>query len=211
MNINVKSAVYTRIKGEESIEIPFNFYTNLRAIDKLRFVNNMTNIIVDDNTFNSIIFDLIFNYQIIDTFTDIDISEIKESADNIGAIEDMLIETNIVDIVTANVEDGLIDNLRKAVKDNIAYRTGICHNEFIDAVSNFINTLTRKIDGVDTDVLMQMAEKINQLTGDITPEKIINAYAETDIFKQNQQDRIQAIKEHMRESDLIGKIVPIKK
>ena len=50
MNINVKSAVYTRIKGEESIEIPFNFYTNLRAIDKLRFVNNMTNIIVDDNT-----------------------------------------------------------------------------------------------------------------------------------------------------------------
>jgi hypothetical protein len=49
------------------------------------------------------------------------------------------------------------------------------------------------------------------LTGDITPEKVINAYTETDIFKQNQHERIQAMKEHMRELDQIGKITPIKK
>lgn len=206
MDINVKSAVYTRNIGGNSTETAFNFYTNLRTIDKLRFVNNVTNLIVNENAYNPILFDLMFDFEIVDIFTDIDTSEMNDSADTISAIEDFLTETNIVEIVIANVEDGLIGTLRKAINDNIAYRTGIHRNELSDAITRLIETLTKKINGIDTDGFMQMAEKVSQLTGDITPEKIINAYAKTDVFKQNQQERVQALKEHMRELDQIGKI-----
>ena len=55
-----KMGVYTR----NGLEFDFNFHTSLRAVDKMRFVSNVTDLVVGDNYY-SVIRDIIFNFNII--------------------------------------------------------------------------------------------------------------------------------------------------
>ena len=55
---NVMTGTYT--KGEETFN--FDFYTELSAANKLRFVNTVVGLLVDDENYDSIIRDLIFDY-----------------------------------------------------------------------------------------------------------------------------------------------------
>lgn len=180
MNKNVKMGVYTR-NGES---ISFNFYTNLRAVDKMRFVDTVTGYVVGDN-YNSVIRDMMFDFTIIDIFTDVDISEITNSKTNsINMIEDLLDETNIAAIVKANAENGLIAELEKAVDDNIEYRTGVRRNPIADGISSLLNTIETKLAGIDTDGMMQMAQVISGMSGEMTPERVLEAYSKSDMFKE---------------------------
>lgn len=180
MNKNVKMGVYTR-NGES---ISFNFYTNLRAVDKMRFVDTVTGYVVGDN-YNSVIRDMMFDFTIIDIFTDVDISEITNSKTNsINMIEDLLDETNIAAIVKANAESGLIAELEKAVDDNIEYRTGVRRNPIADGISSLLNTIETKLAGIDTEGMMQMAQVISGMSGEMTPERVLEAYSKSDMFKE---------------------------
>ena len=179
MNRNVKMGVYTR-NGEE---VRFNFYTSLRAYDKMRFVKNVTDLVVGDD-YNSVIRDMMFDFMIIDIFTDVDITEINNSKDAINMIEQFLDETNIVTIVKANAEYGVIAELEKAVDDNIEYRTGVHKNPIADSISSLLNTIETKLAGVDTDGIMQMAQVISGMSGEMTPERLLEAYSNSDMFKE---------------------------
>lgn len=180
MKKNVKMGVYTR-NGES---ISFNFYTNLRAVDKMKFVDTVTGYVVGDN-YNSVIRDMMFDFTIIDIFTDVDITEIVNSKTNsINMIEDLLDETNIAAIVRANAESGLIAELEKAVDDNIEYRTGVRRNPIADGISSLLNTIETKLAGIDTDGMMQMAQVISGMSGEMTPERVLEAYSKSDMFKE---------------------------
>lgn len=179
MNRNIKTGVYTH-NGEEFV---FNFYTSLRAYDKMRFVKNVTDLVVGDD-YNSVIKDMMFEFMIIDIFTDVDISEINESNDAINMIEQFINETNIVNIVRANVEDGLISELEKAVDDNIEYRTGIHKNPIADSISNLLNTIDTKLAGIDVDSIANMAQVISNMSGEMTYEKMLEVYSKSDMFKE---------------------------
>ena len=180
MKKNVKMGVYTR-NGES---ISFNFYTNLRTVDKMKFVDTVTSYVVGDN-YNSVIRDMMFDFTIIDIFTDVDITEIVNSKTNsINMIEDLLDETNIAAIVRANAENGLIAELEKAVDDNIEYRTGVRKNPIADSISSLLNTIETKLAGIDTDGMMQMAQVISGMSGEMTPERMLEAYSKSDMFKE---------------------------
>lgn len=180
MNKNVKMGVYTR-NGES---ISFNFYTNLRAVDKMKFVDTVTSYVVGDN-YNSVIRDMMFDFTIIEVFTDVDITEIINSkTDSINMIEDLLYETNIAAIVRANAESGLIAELEKAVDDNIEYRTGVRRNPIADGISSLLNTIETKLSGIDTEGMMQMAQVISGMSGEMTPERVLEAYSKSDMFKE---------------------------
>lgn len=180
MNKNVKMGVYTR-NGES---ISFNFYTNLRAVDKMKFVDTVTSYVVGDN-YNSVIRDMMFDFTIIDIFTDVDITEIVNSKTNsINMIEDLLDETNIAAIVKANAENGLIAELEKAVDDNIEYRTGVRRNPIADGIGSLLKTIETKLAGIDTDGMMQMAQVISGMSGEMTPERVLEAYSKSDMFKE---------------------------
>lgn len=179
MNRNVKMGVYTR-NGEE---VRFNFYTSLRAYDKMRFVQNVTNLVVGED-YNSVIRDMMFDFMIIDIFTDVDITEINNSKDAINMIEQFLDETNIVTIVKANAEAGVIAELEKAVDDNIEYRTGVHKNPIADSISSLLNTIETKLSNIDTDSMMQMAQVISGMSGEMTPERLLEAYSNSDMFKE---------------------------
>lgn len=203
----VMTGCYTR--NEENIE--FNFYTNLTMSEKLKFVNAVTNIVVVEDNYDYLIRDMIFDYMLIRFFTDVDVAEINESPNSIDSIEDLLNETNIVDIIKANVVDGLIDELNKAVNVNIEYRTGVKLNSVSDALTHLITTIENKVKDIDTDTMMEMASKISGLTGNITPEDIIEVYSKSDAFKRNSDELNKRREKHNEIMDEFVKDLNIKK
>ena len=166
----------------------FNFGTDLSTVDKLKLVNSVTDVLVGDKNYNSVIRDLVFNFYVIDIFTDIDTSELKESSFFINDVEQFLDETNIAEIVKANVEDRLIDELNKAVNLNIEYRTGIHTNPLNEALTSLVNTLEKKINDVDLDGMMDMAKLFTGMAGEFTPESVVNAYMNSDTHKKNLEE-----------------------
>lgn len=181
----------------------FNFATDLSAHDKTVFVRTVVDTLVDDTTYDSIIRDMIFDFSIIRRFTDIDTSFIKAMDDDgneisaLISIEQFLEETNVVDIVKANMEIGLLDELNEAVDKSIEYRTGIHPSPISDALASLLSTLEKKVNEFDTGSMMDMAQKLAGMTGELTPESIMNAYINSDIHKKN----VEEIAESKREKD----------
>lgn len=180
MNIEVKKSAYTF----EGIENKFSFYTNLTAVNKVKFVNSVVDLIVGEN-YHSIIRNMMFDFGIVNIFTDIDLTDIYESGDKLSEIEKFLSETNIVKIVKSNMVDGLLNDLNKAVDDSIAYKTGVHRNSLSDALSELLVTLNKKISSVDTEAMFEAAKKLNSMTGELTTESILEAYAKSDLFKRD--------------------------
>lgn len=185
MNIEVKSGVYTRNSKDVNEDVSFDFCTSLNAYTRLNFVDYVTSIIVDDDNYNYVIKDMVFNFSIIRFFTNIDTSEVV-NADNIfNAIEEFLDETNIVEIVVMNSDPGVIEELREAVDLNIEYRTGIHTNPISSSLSNLLDTINKKFEDIDYDSMMKAAEAMSSISGELTAEKILDAYAKTDMFTKS--------------------------
>lgn len=188
---NVKTGAYT-YKNES---IPFNFYTELRAVDKIKFINAVCDTLIDTNYY-SVIRDLVFDFQIVNVFTDVVVPELQDSPSPISIIEEFLDDTNIVEIVKANVDKKLIAELEKAVDENIEYRTGIHKNTLEDALTSLLHTVEQKINDVDTEGMMEMAMKLNSISDELTPERILQAYSETDMFKSRIYEKEQERQNH---------------
>lgn len=184
---NIKTGTYF-YNGET---YNFNFATDLSAYKKMMFVNYVVNSIVDDDSYDSIVRDLIFDFGLVTICTDIDTSFINV-IDNDGNpinpiifIEQFLEETNVVDIIKVNMEDGIIEQLDNAVNKSIEYRTGIHPSPLNDALASLVATLEKKIGEFDMGNMMDMAQKFAGMTGELTPETIVNAYINSDMHKKN--------------------------
>lgn len=163
----------------------FNFATSLSAYDKLKFVHSVTDILVNDTDYNFVIRNLVFDFYIVDIMTDIDTKAFKESSFFIDDVEQFLKEANIVDIVKANMEVGLLDELNNAVDLNVRYRTGIHLSPIADSFTSLLSTLENKIKEIDLSDMAEMAQKFAKMTGELTPESIVNAYINSDMHKNN--------------------------
>lgn len=181
MNIEIKTGTYNR-NGES---IPFEFSTSLSASNKLNFVNSVVKVVVDDDDYNYVIENMIFDFYIVNYFTNIDVSEITESPNNIDMIEDFLNETDIVNIIKMNAVHGIINELEKAVSLNIEYKTGIHVNPISSSLSSLLDTIEQKVDSIDFEEMMGIAESIAGISDELTADKLLDAYAKTDIFKKN--------------------------
>lgn len=187
---NIK--IGTCIHNDETFN--FNFATDLSAHRKLMFVNYVVNSIVNEDRYDFIVKDLIFDFGIVEIMTDIDTSfiHVKDEDENdinpIVFIEPFLEETNVVDIVKANMEIGLLDELSDAVNKSIEYRTGIHPSPIADSISSLLSTLEKKINEVDLDSVMSMATKLSGITGDLTVDNIVKAYMDSDMHKKNLED-----------------------
>jgi hypothetical protein len=182
MENNVKMGVYTR-NGED---ISFNYHTNIGVADKVKFVNAVSIFLIGDNYY-SVLRDIAFDYVIIKTFTDIDMTEIDDSTTFLKSIESFLAETNIVEIVKANIDEELIEELNKAVDDNIEYRTGIHRNPISEGIGQLLKTAEKKLSNIDTEGMMEMMKIISGMSSEFTMEKMLNAYANSDVFKKNRE------------------------
>ena len=169
----------------------FKFGTGLSAYDKLVLVNSVVDTLVSDNRYDSIVKDLITDFNIVRVFTDIDTSFINVKDDDgndinpINFIEEFLDETNVVDVIKANMEAGLLDELNKAINLSIEYRTGVHENSLNEALANLVNTIEKKINEIDLGSMAEFANMFSGISGEITPESIVNAYMASDFHKKN--------------------------
>ena len=165
------------------------------------FVKTVINNLIDDDYYDVVIKDLIFDFAIIELFTNVDTSFIDNQKDDDGnkinpitVIEHFLEESDVLKIVKANMEDGLLENLNRAVDLNIQYLTGINMNPINDAIASLVSTLEKKVDGIDLDSMMEMAQKFTNMTEDLTAENVVNEYINSS-FHQNKLKEIEEAKE----------------
>lgn len=169
----------------------FNFTTNLTAHEKRVFVRTVVETLVGDTYYDSVLRDIIFDYTAILMLTDIDMSFLRtideddEEITDIELLEDFLLETNIIEVVKANAFPTLFDELNNAVDKSIEYRTGIHPSPLSDALASLFSTLEKKVSEIDLGSAMSMAQKFAGMTGELTPESLINAYMNSDIHKNN--------------------------
>lgn len=181
MEMNVMTGVYTN-NGEL---YNFSFNTNISVANKLKFVDTVVSILVDENHYNSVIRDLIFDFYIIDILTDVDVEELKRSPNFLNDVEQFLSETNIVEIVKANDYYNLLNELNDAIDKSIQYLTGIHPSLIADSISSLIRTIENKINEIDLDNMMSMAQKFANMTEDFTIENAMNLYMNSDVHKKN--------------------------
>lgn len=185
-----KSGTYN-YNGES---ISFSFNTILRASEKVYFVNSVSELLVGEN-YNSILRDLLIGFFIIDVFTDVDVSWIYADTDNeeygidyIAEMEDMVYGTNIVEIVLANVDDSLFQELIDAIDLNIEYRTGIHKNPITESLANLINTLDKKIGNFsDMESIAEMMNVFGGIADEFTMDNMIEAYGKSNMYKNHQK------------------------
>ena len=169
----------------------FEFKASLSAYDKMLFVKTVVDTIVNVDSYDSIIRDLIFDFAIIEVFTNIDTSFIEMKDENgedvnpIILIEHFLEESNVVNVVRENVNGYLFEELNRAIDLNVQYLTGICPNPLNETLGNLLSTLDKKIDGIDLESMMNMAKKFSEMTDDFTMDNLVNAYMNSDIHQKN--------------------------
>lgn len=189
---NTKMGVYTYTteNGDETYD--FNFRTDLSVAEKLRFVNSVVDLVVDETRYNSVIRDLIFDFYIVDIMTNVDTKELKDSFNFLNDVEDFLLSTNIIEIVKANAFPTLFNELNDAVNKSIQYRTGVHPSPLSDSLSSLISTLEKKVNEVDLDSMMGMAQKFAGMTEDFTLENVMSYYMNSDIHKKNLEEIAEA-------------------
>lgn len=186
---NIKLGTYINNTNDEAIS--FDFATGLTAFTKMSFVNYVTNSLVGEDRYDSIVRPLIFDFALVTFMTDIDTSFIKLRDDEgnvinpIIPIEKFLEETNVVDIIKANMEDGLIDELNKAVDKSISYSTGIHPSPLSEALASLVSTIENKVKDIDLSNLMEMTKLFTDMADDFTPENIVDAYLGSNAHKDN--------------------------
>ena len=52
------------------------------------------------------------------------------------------------------------------------------------SIVRLLNTLDKKVSEVDTDVMMEMSQILSGISGELTVDKMIEAYSNSDLFKQ---------------------------
>lgn len=191
---NTKMGVYTYTTENGDETYNFNFRTDLSVAEKLRFVNSVVDLVVDETRYNSVIRDLIFDFYIVDIMTDVNTKELKDSLSFLNDVEDFLLSTNIIEIVKANAFPTLFDELNDAVNKSIQYRTGIHPSPLSDALSSLFFALEKKINEIDLDSMMGMAQKFAGMGEDFTMENLVNAYMNSDVHKKNLEEIAEAKK-----------------
>ena len=183
-------------------ETLFTFKTNISVKDKIQFVSDVTALMIGENYF-SFLKDLIFDFEIINIFTDIDVSEILNATDAIGEIENIVTNTKIVEIVKSNVDNAILDELKIAVNSNIEYKTGVHNNIIEDSIVQLLSSIKSKIDSIDTETVLQMAETLSTLGNNVTSEGIVNAYANSPAFLESLKEREKRIDTMIKNKDNI--------
>lgn len=199
---NNNTKVGTYFIGEESHN--FNFETNLSTVDKMSFINSVVDTLVDDEHYNSVMREMIFDIMLIRFMTDINTKDFS-----LEQIEEFLTETNIVDVIKVNVEDGLIDELNKNVDLGIEYKTGIHTNPLGEAFASLVNTLEKKVNEIDLKSAMGMATKFLGMTEELTPESVVNAYINSDMHKDNLEEIAKSKEQKEMLAKGLAKVVDI--
>lgn len=181
--IGVMNATYN-YKG---VDGQYSFFTDIDVLRKAKFVESVCSYVVTDKSYQAVLRDTIFMWQIIEAFTNInlkDVLNLEESQNALGDIIDFVEETDVVENIVDNMRAGLIQELNETVNLNIEYKTGIHIDPLRDMLANLLKSLEDKMNEIDIPTLMNFASKINEIPDELSADKIAEACANSDAFKK---------------------------
>lgn len=190
MNAIVMNDVYTR--NDE--EIGFNYYTDLPMSKKISFVSAVADTVVGDDYYYPMLKDMVFDFHLINFFSDVDTGidyNVDDSGELVDEIEQFLSETNVADILKISINFDVLTELVDSVDKAIEYKTGIHPSPIADGIASLLDTVEKKFAGIDVDSMTGMANVFKNMQGNITPEKMLEAYANSDIFKKQHAEVVE--------------------
>lgn len=180
----INTDTYTR----NNEEVEFAYKINLTMSQKIEFVSAVVDTVVGDDYYYPMLKDMIFDFHLVNFFTDV---FDNSSSFTIDEIEEFLNETDVADILKINIDFDLLTELYDSVDKAIEYKTGIHISPIEDAIKSLLDTVERKFRDIDVDSMTGMAKVFGKLQGDITPDKMLEAYANSDIFKKQHDDVVE--------------------
>lgn len=180
----------TTYVSANGVDIEFNYCYDIPMSQKIAFVDSVVNPVVGDDYYYPMIKDIMFDFRMIQFFTDID-TDVVDGDDVIDQIVKFLESTNAADVIKVSVNFGVIQELYEAVDKAIEYKTGIHPSPIADGIASILDTLEQKFAGIDMDAMTGMAKVFSKLQGDITPDKMLEAYANSDVFKKMHGDVVK--------------------
>jgi len=181
----MKEFKYTGYYNRNNEGFEFKYNVDLDAESKVRFVSQMTNLLVSEH-YNGIIYDLLFNFVMVSEFTDLDLSEVYKANNVVAMMESFFNDCDIVDQLMNVIDEDLIHELKDAISKDVEYKTGIRMNSFEDNISMLIKEITKQISKADLNTLL------SGIMSNMNPDKVVEAYMKSDIFKKRNEEIIKA-------------------
>ena len=179
---------YTNVRNGATTE--FNYCYDIPMSRKLAFVDSVVDPVVGDDYYYPMLKDVMFDFRMVQFFTDID-AGVVDSDDAIDQIVDFLERTNAADIVKVGVNFDVVQELYDSVDKAIEYKTGIHPSPIADGIASLLDTIEQKFAGIDMDAMTGMAKVFGNMQGNITPDKMLEAYANSDVFKKMHEDVVK--------------------
>lgn len=169
-------------------EIEFSYYANPSMSKKFSFVRSVVDVVCGDDYYFPMIRNMIFDFYLIKFFSDIVVY--SEDKDSIDYVEEFLANNNAATIIKLGMDSDVLQELYENVDKMIEYKTGIHPSPIENVISKILDTLEQKFANIDVDAMTSMANVFGKLQGDITPEKMLEAYAKSDVFKKQAKEVI---------------------
>lgn len=182
------------------VDIEFNYYYDIPMSRKLVFVDSVVDPIVGDDYYYPMLKDVMFDFRMVQFFTDID-TGVVDGDDTLDQIVEFLERTNAADIVKVSVNFDVVQELYDSIDKAIEYKTGIHPSPIADGIASILDTIEHKFAGIDMDAMTGMAKVFGKLQGDITPDKMLEAYAKSDVFMKMHEDVVKKQDERDKKAD----------
>lgn len=179
----------------------FNYRTSLTVVEKMKFVEEAVKLVITD-TYEYVIRDLMFDYLVIRAFTDVNCSDIDECDNSrlvMEMVEDLVCNTSVVDTVKAHAGDAIFTQLNRAIDYDIQCKTGLQINPVQEALAGILRTIDSKLASYDTESMSNVMRMLNGINAnDFNVDALLNAYANSDVFKIQQQNLLDAAAERQQ-------------
>lgn len=141
----------------------------------------------------------VFNYTLVSAFTDIDVNEIG----GIDAFDAFDKQVGLSKKLSKLISPLLYNNLKTSVDANIEYKKSVAHDNISTAIVDLIDTVKNKLEtfgeGLDSNTVMDFIQKFGE--SGINGESIVNAYLNSDQYKENVANVVDSKNADIKERD----------
>lgn len=165
-------------------------YTDtLTTFEKLQFINNTVSWVVGED-YRPILKRFAYRYNLC-LLSDVDFNQFvsaDENGNNIAELIEFIDNADLPDMIEAELDTAVVNELKENIDLDIEYRTGIHRDSISSAVSDLINKFSKKMDEVLTPDALDALTKIASMT-DPEPKEMVNAF----IDNNEHHEQIEAL------------------
>lgn len=165
--------------------------------EQIAFVEMVSDGVFIGNSYLPLLKKPVFDYWLVATFTDIDMNDFTD----IDAFDKFDKETGIAVHVEEEFSLELFKSLAESIDANIEYKKSIAHDNISTAIVELINTVKNKLEafgeGLNSDIVMDFIQKFGE--SGINGESIVKAYLDSDQYKKNVADVVDAKNSEIRD------------